>query len=63
MLAEVTNVFTLLLPLLGVALIGYFIGELLGAQPIYERFLELSRRKAEKTLPGHRLLRSVRHCH
>lgn len=47
MLAEVTNVFTLLLPLLGVALIGYFVGELSGAKAIYERLLEVSREKAE----------------
>ncbi len=46
-LAEKTNRFTLLLPLLGVALIGCFIGELLGAQPIYERLLEASRREAD----------------
>jgi H+/Cl- antiporter ClcA len=46
-LAEMTNVFTLLLPLLGVAMIGCFIGELFGAQPIYERLLEVSREKAE----------------
>ncbi len=47
LLAEMTNGCTLLLPLLGVALIGYFVGELSGAKPIYERLLEVSRRKAE----------------
>lgn len=47
LLAEMTNGFALLLPLLGVALIGYFIGELSGSKPIYERLLEASRREAE----------------
>jgi H+/Cl- antiporter ClcA len=46
-LAEMTNVFTLLLPLLGVAMIGYFVGALSGAKAIYERLLEVSREKAE----------------
>lgn len=45
LLAEMTNGFALLLPLLGVALIGYFIGELSGSKPIYERLLEVSREK------------------
>ena len=45
--AEMTNVFTLLLPLLGVAMMGYFIDELSGAKAIYERLLEVSREKAE----------------
>ena len=47
MRAEMTNVFTLLLPLLGVAMMGYFIDELSGAKAIYERLLEVSREKAE----------------
>jgi H+/Cl- antiporter ClcA len=46
-LAEMTNVFKLLLPLLGVAMIGFFIGELSGSKPIYEGLLEVSREKAE----------------
>ena len=47
LLAEMTNGFSLLLPLLGVALVGYFVGELSGSKPIYERLLEVSRKDAE----------------
>ena len=45
--AEMTNGFTLLLPLLGVAMIGYFIDELSGSEPIYERLLEVSQRNED----------------
>jgi CIC family chloride channel protein len=44
LLAEMTNGFTLLLPLMGAALVAYLIGELSGSRPIYERLL-LSREK------------------
>jgi CIC family chloride channel protein len=39
LLAEVTNGFQLLLPLIAAALIAYIIGELTGSRPIYERLL------------------------
>jgi CIC family chloride channel protein len=43
LLAEMTNGFELLLPLMVAALIGYFVAELLGTKPIYERLLAISR--------------------
>ena len=45
LLAEMTNAFSLLLPLMLAALVGYFVGELLGARPIYERLLTLSQKE------------------
>jgi CIC family chloride channel protein len=39
LLAEMTNGFTVLLPLMGAALIAYLIGEFSGLRPIYERLL------------------------
>lgn len=43
LLAEMTNGFTLLLPLMAAALVGYFIGELTRSKPIYESLLAISR--------------------
>jgi CIC family chloride channel protein len=42
LLAEMTNGFSLLLPLMVAALVGYFIAELMGTKPIYERLLVIS---------------------
>lgn len=42
LLAEMTNSFSLLLPLMAAALVGYILSELSGARPIYERLRELS---------------------
>lgn len=42
LLAEMTNGFALLLPLMVAALVGYFVAELLGTKPIYERLLATS---------------------
>lgn len=42
LLAEMTNGFSLLLPLMVAALVGYFVGELLCAKPIYERLVAIS---------------------
>jgi H+/Cl- antiporter ClcA len=42
LLAEMTGGFSLLLPLMVAAMIGYFIAELLRAKPIYERLLAVS---------------------
>jgi CIC family chloride channel protein len=42
LLAEMTNGFSLLLPLMVAALVGYFVAELLGTKPIYERLLATS---------------------
>jgi CIC family chloride channel protein len=43
LLAEMTGGFSLLLPLMVAALVGYLVGELLGTKPIYERLLTVSR--------------------
>lgn len=48
LLAEMTNGFSLLLPLMGAALVAYFIAELLGTKPIYERLLQLSLERAQE---------------
>ena len=45
LLAEMTNGFQLLLPLMAVALIAYLLSELIGSKPIYERLMEVSRDK------------------
>lgn len=42
LLAEMTNGFSLLLPLMVAALVGYVVAELLGTKPIYERLLATS---------------------
>jgi CIC family chloride channel protein len=42
LLAEMTNGFDLLLPLMSSASVGYFVSELAGIKPIYERLRELS---------------------
>jgi CIC family chloride channel protein len=47
LLAEMANAFSLLLPLMVAALVGYFVGELLGTRPIYERLLVLSQKEKD----------------
>ncbi len=47
LLAEMTNGFSLLLPLMTAALVGYFVGELLRTAPIYERLLAISREQRQ----------------
>jgi CIC family chloride channel protein len=42
LLAEMTDGFDLLLPLMSSALVGYFVAELAGIKPIYERLREIS---------------------
>ena len=42
LLAEMTDGFSLLLPLMVAALMGYVVAELLGTKPIYERLLATS---------------------
>ncbi len=52
LLAEMTNGFSLLLPLMVAALVGYFVAELLGTQPIYERLLASAKTDATRHREG-----------
>lgn len=53
LLAEMTNGFTLLFPLMAAALAAYLAAELCGSRPIYERLLEISRTKPRKITEKH----------